>query len=271
MQCRSDVVRSDDGVSIRYDVRGEGQTTLIFVHGWCCNRDIWDRQAEHFGARYRVACVDLAGHGESGQDRKKFTIPAFAKDVVAVVNHLLLDSVVLIGHSMSGGVIVEAARCLGNRVIGLIGVDTLWDVEKERSQDEVAAFMAPFRAHFAAAARGFASRMFTSTFDADQVEAIISAIVAVPSVVGTEALESSMGNGAALRAGLDEIRAPVTLINSPHWQTTNLDAARRRGIDVTVLQGVGHFVMLDDPDCLNGLLDKAVERFVQSNGSDDFT
>ena len=79
MQRRSDVVPSDDGVSIRYDVHGEGQTTLIFVHGWCCDRDIWHRQADHLAARYRVVCLDLAGHGESGQDRKKFTIAAFAQ------------------------------------------------------------------------------------------------------------------------------------------------------------------------------------------------
>ena len=166
---------------------------------------------------------------------------------------------------MSGGVIVEAARHLGSGVIGLVGVDTLWDVDKERSQDEVAAFMIPFRADFAKAARGFARPMFTSTFDADHAEAIVSAIVAVPAVVGTEALESSMGNGPNLRAGLDEIRVPVALINSPHWQTTNVEAARRRGIDVKVLPGVGHFVMLDDSDTLNQLLDGAVQRFLQAS------
>jgi pimeloyl-ACP methyl ester carboxylesterase len=265
MQRRTGVVTSDDGVSIRYDLHGDGETTLIFVHGWCCDRRVWSRQADHLAARYRVVCLDLAGHGESGKEREKFTIPAFARDVIAVVNHLGLDRVVLIGHSMSGGVIVEAARHLGSGVIGLVGVDTLWDVDKERSQDEVAAFMIPFRADFAKAARGFVRPMFTSTFDADHAEAIISAIVAVPAVVGTDALESSMGNGRNLRAGLDEIRVPVALINSPHWQTTNVEAARRRGIDVKLLPGVGHFVMLDDADALNRLLDGAVQRFLQAS------
>ena len=265
MQRRSDVVPSDDGVSIRYDLRGDSETTLIFVHGWCCDRQIWSRQADHLAARYRVVCLDLAGHGESGRDRQKFTISAFAQDVIAVVRHLGLDRIVLIGHSMSGGVIVEAARQLGNGVIGLVGVDTFWDVDKERSQDEVEAFMTPFRADFAKAARRFVLPMFTSSFDPDHAEAIIAAVVAVPAVVGTQALESSMGNGRNLRAGLDEIRVPVALINSPHWQTTNVEAARRRGIDVKVLPGVGHFVMLDDSDTLNQLLDGAVQRFLQAS------
>lgn len=266
MQRRSDAVPSADGVSIRYDLSGDGETTLIFVHGWCCDRRIWNRQADHSAARYRVVCLDLAGHGESGQDREKFTISAFGQDVVAVVNHLALDRVVLIGHSMGGGVIVEAARHLGSGVIGLVGVDTLWDVEGERSQDEVAAFMLPFRADFAKAARGFVRTMFTSTFDPEHAEALISAIVACPAQVGTEALESAMGNGRNLRAGLDEISAPIELINSPHWQPTNVEGARRRGIDVRVLAGVGHFVMLDDSDGLNQLLADAVHRFDQASG-----
>jgi pimeloyl-ACP methyl ester carboxylesterase len=265
MQGRSDVVLSEDGVSIRCDVHRDGETTLIFVHGWCCDRHYWRRQASNLAARYGVVCLDLAGHGESGQDRKKFTISAFAQDVVAVVRHLGLKQVVLIGHSMGGGVIVEAARHLGSVVIGLVGVDTLFDVDKERSPEEVEAFMVPFRADFAKAARGFARPWFTSTFDADHAEAIISAIVASPAAMATEALESTMGNGRNLQAGLDEIRVPVALINSPHWQTTNVEAAQRRGIDVKVLPGLGHFVMLDDPHTLNQLLDDAVQRFLEAS------
>jgi len=265
MQRRRDVVSSGDGVSIRYDLHGDGETTLVFVHGWCCEGRIWGRQADHLAASYRVVCLDLGGHGESGRDRKKFTITAFAQDVIAVVNHLGLKRVVLVGHSMGGPVIVEAARHLGGVVIGLVGVDTLWDVDKERSADEVAALMNPFRADFVKAARGFILPMFTSSFDPVHAEAIISAVGAVPAAVGTEALESVMSNGRNLRAGLDEIRVPVLLINSNHWQTTNLEAARRRGIEVKVLPGVGHFVMLDDSDTLNQLLDGAAQRLLQAN------
>jgi len=143
-------------------------------------------------------------------------------------------------------------------------VDTLFDIDKERSPDEVAAFMAPFRDNFAKAARRFARPMFTSTFDADRAEAIISAIVVAPVKVGVEALESFMGNARNLRAGLDEIKAPVALINSSHWQATNLEAAQRRGINVEVVSGVGHFIMLDDPDVLSERLDDAVQKILRA-------
>jgi pimeloyl-ACP methyl ester carboxylesterase len=258
---RSDVAISRDGVSIRYDVHGGGETTLIFVHGWCCGRHHWRHQVDHFSAHYRVVCLDLAGHGDSGHDRQQFTIPAFAQDVVAVVERLGADRVVLIGHSMSGGVIVEAARHLGTAVIGLVGAECLWDVDKERSPEQVTAFMAPFRADFPKAARSFVRTMLTPTFDPTRAEAIMSAVAAVPSVVGTEALEASLGNNQNLREGLDEVKVPIALINSSHWQPMNMEAARRRGIHVTVLPDVGHFVMFEDPEAFNRLLDDAVQRF----------
>jgi pimeloyl-ACP methyl ester carboxylesterase len=106
--------------------------------------------------------------------------------------------------------------------------------------------------------------MFTPTFDPTLAEAIMSAVVAVPSVVATQALESTLSNNQNLREGLDEIKIPVALINSPHWRRTNLEAARRRGIDVTVLPDVGHFVMFEDPAAFNRLLDGAVRRFLDA-------
>lgn len=259
---RSAVAISRDGVPIRYEAQGNGEATLIFVHGWCCDRHDWREQVDHFSSRYGVVCLDLAGHGESGHDRRQFTIRAFAQDVVAVVDCLGVDRVVLVGHSMSGGVVVEAARHLSTNVIGLVGVDCLWDVDQERSPEQVASLMDPFHADFPKAARAFVRPMFTRTFDPTLAEAIMSAVVAVPSVVATQALESTLSNNQNLREGLDEIKIPVALINSPHWRRTNLEAARRRGIDVTVLPDVGHFVMFEDPAAFNRLLDGAVRRFL---------
>ena len=225
MQGRSGTALSSDGVSIHHDVHGAGPETLVFVHGWCCDRRYWRHQVDHLADRFTVVCVDLAGHGDSGRDRQRFTTSGASEDVVVVVQQLGLDRVILIGHSMSGGVIVEAARRLGSSVIGLVGVDTLWNVDQERSSDDVAAFMAPFRADFPSAARGFVRKMFAPTFDAGRAAEITSAVAAFPSVIATEALESSMGNGANLRQGLDELRIPIALINSPHGDNASGSSA----------------------------------------------
>jgi pimeloyl-ACP methyl ester carboxylesterase len=120
---------SADGVSIAYEVRGEGEPALVFIHGWCCDRSYWEEQTPHFAEKYKVVAIDLAGHGESGLDRKEWTMKAFGEDVVAVVNKLNLEQAILVGHSMGGFVILEASSLMPKRVIGLVGADTLGDFE----------------------------------------------------------------------------------------------------------------------------------------------
>ena len=117
-------VRSTDGVRIAYEVRGKGSLALVFVHGWSCNRGFWAGQMEPFSKQFKVVAVDLAGHGDSGRNREKWTIQSYGEDVAAVVKKLDVKRVILIGHSMGGDVIPEAALRLPGRVVGLIWLDT---------------------------------------------------------------------------------------------------------------------------------------------------
>ena len=106
-----DHVLSSDNVPIYYEVQGDGEPALVFIHGWCCDRSYWREQMGEFAQQYKVVTVDLAGHGESGLDRKAWTMSAFGEDVVAVVESLGLDKVVLIGHSMG-----QVSRMLSNGI-----------------------------------------------------------------------------------------------------------------------------------------------------------
>ena len=80
--------------------------------------------------RYTVLTVDLAGHGASGSNRSDWSMQNFGADVAAAVraywskNADAPRKVVLVGHSMGGPVVIEAARQLGAAVSGVIGVDT---------------------------------------------------------------------------------------------------------------------------------------------------
>ena len=118
---------SADGVPIAYSVEGDGTTAVVLIHGWSCDRTYWREQIEPLIATYRVVSIDLAGHGESGQERAAWTLPAFGEDVKAVVEALGLERVVLVGHSMGGPAALEAARLLGSKVLGVVAVDALHD------------------------------------------------------------------------------------------------------------------------------------------------
>jgi pimeloyl-ACP methyl ester carboxylesterase len=118
-------VKSADGVEVAYDVRGKGDTALVFIHGWSGDREYWKHQVEPFAADYRVVTLDLPGHGRSGRDRKTWTTTGFASDVEAVIKKLELKRVFLIGHSMGGPIALATAKRLPGVVIGVVGVDTL--------------------------------------------------------------------------------------------------------------------------------------------------
>src|SRR5262249_30752044 len=110
-------IRADDGVDIVCEVRGQGDTALIFLHGWCGDREYWKNQAEAFAADYRIVTLDQAGHGESGKNRKEWTTASLAGDVEAVVKALGLKRVILVGHSMGGPVALMAAKRMPGTVV----------------------------------------------------------------------------------------------------------------------------------------------------------
>jgi pimeloyl-ACP methyl ester carboxylesterase len=122
-------IRADDGLDLVDDVRGQGDTALVFLHGWCGDREYWKNQVGVFAADYRVVAIDQAGHGESGKDRQAWTADGLAGDVEAVVKALGLKRVILVGHSMAGWVALLAARRMPGTVVAVIGVDTLQNAE----------------------------------------------------------------------------------------------------------------------------------------------
>ncbi|KKN34271.1 hypothetical protein LCGC14_0795280 [marine sediment metagenome] len=133
---QSKVAISSDGVEIHYKIYGTGEPTLVFVHGWCCDKSYWKEQIPYFSKSYRMVLIDLAGHGESGLNRKDWTMELFGEDVACVAKKLGITKIVLIGHSMAGQVILEAARWLPN-VIGIIFVDAFTDF----AQDDLGQFI----------------------------------------------------------------------------------------------------------------------------------
>jgi pimeloyl-ACP methyl ester carboxylesterase len=256
---------SADGVSIAYEVRGEGEPALAFVHGWCCDRSYWNEQLPHFSEKQKVVAIDLAGHGGSGLNREEWTIQAFGRDIFAVVEKLSLDRVVLIGHSMGGYVILEAARLMPQRVFGLVGVDTLQDFEIKYTQEQFDNWIRPLRVDFIEGTKTFVRTMFTPNSDPDLIEKITADMSSAPPTVGLEAFRSNFDfqNNEIVRV-LKEIRAPITCINSDKYPTY-VEANQRHSpsYKAKIMSGVGHFNMIEDPATFNRLLEETIQEFIR--------
>ena len=123
------VIEAADGVPIVYDAKGAGETALVFLHCWSCDREFWREQVDVFAEDYRVVAMDLPGHGASGAGREDWSIAGLAEDVRTVVDELGLERVVLVGHSMGGPIALLAAPLLEGRAVGVACVDTLHNAE----------------------------------------------------------------------------------------------------------------------------------------------
>ena len=257
----TEVTKSEDGTPIHFEVVGYGRPALVFVHGWCCDRSYWKEQVAHFATSNRVVTLDLAGHGESGAERDHYTMPQFGRDVAAVVEHLNLQRVILIGHSMGGPVIVEAARCIPSRVLGMIGAETWWDVSELRSNEVVNERIAPFQKDFVSAAQNFIRSMFVPNSDPTLVERIVEDMTSASPAMAVNALTEVIAGAELLREGFLASEAPRVAINAAGWRRTNSEAAKAFNIDVKIMSGVGHFPMLEDPPTFNRLVDDAVINF----------
>jgi pimeloyl-ACP methyl ester carboxylesterase len=83
---------------------------------------------------------------------------------------------------------------------------------------------------------------------------------AAPPEIAIDALEHAVGNDRAILAGLRELTPPVVAIN-PDYRPTDTEALSRYAVRTVVMSGVGHFLMLEDPDTFNRLLGEAIDEF----------
>jgi pimeloyl-ACP methyl ester carboxylesterase len=255
------MTRSADGVPISYEVHGAGEPALVFVHGWSCDSRYWRKQIPHFSRNHLVAVLDLAGHGHSGMSRADYTMRSFGEDVKAVVEELDSAQVILVGHSMGGPVIVEAARLLPNRVIGLIPVDTLENIEFPLKQEQFEAMLAPLKTNFQAESRKFVEPMITAASDSGLREWILSDMSSASPVVALSAIRGMMTQyitGEAARL-FEQMRLPVVAVNADLWPTEyEINRKHMASFDAIILKGSDHFLMMNRPEEFNKALEQAI-------------
>src|SRR6184192_4060407 len=112
-------------LEIHYEDHGSGQP-VVLIHGYPLNGHSWERQQRVLlAAGYRVITYDRRGFGQSSQPTIGYDYDTFAADLNALLEHLGLADVVLVGFSMGTG---EVTRYLGTygsgrvRKAALLGV-----------------------------------------------------------------------------------------------------------------------------------------------------
>ena len=111
-----------EGHRIEYDSYGDGERMIVLVHGLLMNRRMFERLGPELARQgNRAICVDLLGHGRSDrpEDLRLYSMPLFARQVEALLDHLEQPSAVVGGTSLGANVALELATRSPERVHGL--------------------------------------------------------------------------------------------------------------------------------------------------------
>jgi len=268
---RYDVAISSDAERIAYSTYGAGETALIFIHGWSCDSRYWQKQLATFSKDYHVITIDLAGHGHSSLGRHDYTMKSFANDVKAVIEKDNLNQVILIGHSMGGGVMAEAARLMPEKVVGIIGVDTLHNVAEPVPQKLLDDMAKPFEVDFKKAMGDFVLPMLPEGTDEEIIRWIKEDMSSAPQEVAMSAFRNYMGQYVSGEAKVvfEDLTIPVVSINATLWPT-NSEANKKhiQTYSLFYIEDTGHFPMLEKPKEFNMLLSEVL-RYIDMKRNKD--
>ena len=245
--------RGADGVTIVYSAAGAGEPALVFIHGGLADRTFWDGQLREFASRHRTIALDLAGHGESGLDRKKWGIPEFGADVKAVVDAEKAKTVIIFGNSLGGPVAIEAALLRPGRVRGVVGVDTFQLIDFTITPEEVRERALMFENDYAGALKQMVAMLFHKDADPVIVADAERRMAGTSPVAAREMFLGMAGydGGAAVR----RLTAPLRAINGDLYPT---DVAANRKLkpdfDAVIMKHMGHYPMLERPGEFNRLV-----------------
>lgn len=106
------------------EIPGSGPT-LFLIHGVGGSATDWDRVMPLLAAAgTHVISIDLPGHGRSDKRRGDYSLGAMASTVRDLLDHLAVDQVTLVGHSLGGGISLQFIYQFPQRAQGLILVSS---------------------------------------------------------------------------------------------------------------------------------------------------
>lgn len=125
-----------DGVSIYYEVHGDGPT-LLLTHGFSATSHMWRPQVDALSRDYRLVSWDLRGHGrtDSPSDPGAYSEALCVEDMVALCDALGAERVVAGGLSLGGFISLAFQLAHPERTAGLMLFDTGPGYKKDKPRD----------------------------------------------------------------------------------------------------------------------------------------
>jgi pimeloyl-ACP methyl ester carboxylesterase len=260
------------GVRLAYDESGDGDESVLLLHGMACVRAHMRPLHEHLAggaglrpdraSRYRCVSVDLRGHGDSDVPVGAYAMDDFCADVDRIIDTLGLGRPILIGHSFGGSIALAYADRSPDRVAALVMLDS-----GMRSNATVTADLGPFyealrsgdAERYAATLDGFVRARLVDPVDGEAFAAEIARLMAtVPSHVFLTMSDTVHQLTSADMAARCKLPA-LLVLSRQDFAAPEAVAALGPNWHVGRVVGAGHFVQMVVPEQVNPMVDRFLE------------
>lgn len=141
-----------NGVQLHYVEAGTG-APILFLHGFPEFWYAWKDQLDHFSPDHRVIALDQRGYNLSAKPEAvpDYALPVLVEDVRALLDHLGLRKVTLVGHDWGGVVAWAVAMSLAERLDRLVIINAPHpalfrrELEQNPAQQEASRYIGIFR------------------------------------------------------------------------------------------------------------------------------
>jgi len=256
------VAISSDGTNICFEHKGQSEPAIVFVHGFSTTRKFWNYQLEHFSNEYKTVTIDIGGFGESGNTRTNWTIAAMGEDVVAVIKKLKLNRVVLVGHSMGGPVIVEAAKLIPKKIVGLVPVDILQNIDFVWTDEFITGFIDLIKTSWKN------PDSWTLSKNKTVIQRYVDQLPDEQPGYWWPILSRTLKWINVSKEKISKINIPIISINSDET-VTNVQLFREYSptFSVKIIPNTGHYLTWEEPDKFNKALEEVIIEFQRLNDS----
>jgi 3-oxoadipate enol-lactonase len=261
-----------NGVNLAVDVRGQGPA-ILFVHGFPLDHAIWEHQLAHLDGWMRIA-PDLRGMGQSDAPDLGYSMATYADDLLALLNSLGVDRVVLCGLSMGGYIAFEILRRARARVRGLILMDTRAEADSAEARKARDASLAQAREGGSAAiAAAMLPRMLAPAAATEYpalVDRVLRMMEATPvaGILGAISTLRDRPDSTPLLPSLADLPSLVVVGEEDRLTPPALSQAMADLIPdsrIIVIPGAGHLTPMERPEAVTAAMTEFLAGLGASN------
>jgi len=249
-----------DGGTIEYDVKGPRTgIPVLFIHGFPFSRQMWRYQVDALKQDYHVITYDVRGHGGSDTGDGQYSVEMFVDDLIAVLDHLKLRSVVAVGLSMGGYIVLRAIERHPERFRAIVLCDTRSEADGNDGKVKRARQVIDLGRSEKSGLKGFTDSFVKAVFHAKTITDKPEVVREIRDIIANTPLPSIRGTLLALAgrtdttASLYQIAVPTLILVGRHDAITPPSASNAMkdkisGAELHLIPDAGHLSNLENPE-----------------------